>query len=473
MSPFKPWAALRRKLALLAIPLVRQTAHALGRLGTALPGEIALKIYPQLLADLSADHQLTLVTGTNGKSSVSALLAQMLRTDGQRVIHNEGGANMASGLVTALGLHRPALRQDHTQLVFEIDEAWFPKLASQLEPRYLIVSNLFRDQVDRNGDILAVRAKIARGIREAQEARADFQLILNADDPYVASLASEVGPAAPQPVFFGLAGASGLATSALAASEAADPGEASYPCPSCGATLTYQNRFYDHMGLYHCSACGFSHPSVDLCIGPGPEAGHYLLSYQAQEIDLDLGQRQNYVLANLAAASLAALELGVKGQTVRQVAQKPELLPGRDELVDLGQGRQAQIRLVKNPVGLSLGLQALELDPGVTGLLLMVNNQESDGRDISWLQEVNYQPLLAVQDRLAFVLVSGSRASDLGQILRERGLSPDLIRLESSIEEAWQQASDLLPAGQKLLVLPNYTPMWALQKILADRPRGA
>ncbi|MDD7401442.1 MAG: Mur ligase family protein, partial [Clostridiales bacterium] len=121
----KAFTALRRYAALKSIPLLHQTAQLLGRLGTAMPGEVALKIYPSLLADLCQGQAVTLVTGTNGKSSVSALLAQMLRESGLSVIHNAGGANMASGLVTALGLQSKDLAQDQAKLVFEIDEAWF------------------------------------------------------------------------------------------------------------------------------------------------------------------------------------------------------------------------------------------------------------------------------------------------------------------------------------------------------------
>lgn len=430
----------------------------MGRLGTAMPGEIALKIYPPLLAELCASKPVTLVTGTNGKSSVSALLAKMLRSADLPVIHNTGGANMASGLVTALGLHRKELTQAETRLVFEIDEAWFAKLAPEIKPSCLLVTNLFRDQVDRNGDVLAVREKIAQGIRLAQEANPQFKLMLNADDPYVSSLAKELRDQT-NVLYFGLAWP--------AASEEQDsPRPSSYPCPICGAALSYSRQTYDHTGVYSCPSCGFGHPEADLTISRARQAGSYLLHYQELSVDLNLGDRQDYMLYNLAAASLAALQQGAELTSLVQAAQAQETLAGRDELLDLGQYRQAQIRLVKNPVGLSLGLEALAADTAVTGLCIMVNNQESDGQDISWLQEVNYQPLLACQDRLDFILLSGSRAEDLAQVLKSRGIKPDLLKVETSVGESWQKAQALLEPDHKLMVLPNYTTMWELQAIL-------
>lgn len=436
----------------------------MGRLGTALPGEIALKIYPPLLAELCAQKPVTLVTGTNGKSSVSALLAQMLRAAGLPVIHNTGGANMASGLVTALGLHREDLAQAEARSVFEIDEAWFAKLAPEIKPSCLLVTNLFRDQVDRNGDVQAVRDKIAQGIRLAQGQAPHFQLILNADDPYVASLAHELPDKSA--LFFGLAWPQACLQAFGTSARLQDL--PSYVCPLCGADLVYRQRSYDHVGLYHCSQCSFTRPQPDLTLRPGQEAGLYMLEYQGQDLELQLGPRQDYMLYNLAAAALAALQQGAELASLARPAQEQEGLAGRDELVDLGQDRQAQIRLVKNPVGLSLGLEAMASDSAITGLCIMVNNKESDGQDISWLQEVNYQPLLGCQDRLDFILLSGSRAEDLSKVLKAQGCKADLLQVEPQVGEAWTKLQDLLKEGSKLMVLPNYTTMWELQAILKE-----
>ena len=458
----KAFTALRRYAALKSIPLLHQTAQLLGRLGTAMPGEVALKIYPSLLADLCQGQAVSLVTGTNGKSSVSALLAQMLRESGLSVIHNAGGANMASGLVTALGLQSKDLAQDQAKLVFEIDEAWFAKLAPTLKPTCLVVTNLFRDQVDRNGDVLAVREKLAQGIRLALKEQPHLQLILNADDPYVASLATEVQD--PAPLFFALDWLEDDSQNQVNAEQA--KGQKAYACPLCGSDLTYQQRSYDHVGLYHCPACGFSRPQPDLSLKSSSKVGLYQMTYQGQTSQLDLGTKQDYVLYNLAAASLAALHQGADLAHVLEAGQRQESLAGRDQVLALNQERQAQIRLVKNPVGLSLGLKALASDPDARGLCLMINNQESDGRDISWLKEVDYQPLLACASRLDFILLSGSQASVLAEILQERGIPADRLRLEPQVGEAWQQAQALLTPGHKLFILPNYTAMWELQGLL-------
>lgn len=440
---------IQRRLALGLALFLRAILQLLGRQATSFPGKVALLIYPDFLRDLAYGRRLTVVTGTNGKSTISYLLAEILRDSGYIVLHNSSGANMEDGLVSAAIAEHEKLK-GHADLVFEIDEAWFAKLAAKLNADFIVISNLFLDQVDRNGDIFAVRKKLLKAIKDSPEA----VLILNADDPHVASMAQESENAVK---YFGI-------DSELMYPAEQNPQSA---CPICTQQLTYEVSSYDKLGVYQCQHCDLSYPQPDLILSKQDEK--HLLIYREQETSsqetaLNLLNPPCYQLYNFAAACLTALCLDAQASNCVEVLEKFRSISGRNEAVKWSKNREYCLTLVKNAVGFSLSLEKLN-SQNYRHVLLAVNNKENDGRDTSWLAEIDFSPLKN-NPKEGLIVLSGSCAKELSEQVKKWLPREKELILEPNIATALALLDAKIPAGEKLYILPNYTAMLELKAIL-------
>lgn len=442
---------LRGHLAVAAGRVSRRMLRLLGRGATALPGNLALRIDPGLLRHLTADRQVFLVTGTNGKTTSVRVLCDILRAAGRTVITNPSGANLGSGLTTMLIAHTRELRKSRSggpplSLVFEIDEAYFAKLAADLNPQVCLVTNFFRDQLDRFGELQHTRDLIARGL-----AGTKATAVLCADDSLCASLGRE------QPersLYFGMDTA-GMQPPAEAQSQE------SVFCPFCQTRYDYQAIAYGHLGAFSCSGCGFARPRPDLCFQVSRSdqlSQDLILTYQDQPAEARLSVPGVHNAYNATGAVLAALAAGLPLETCLTALGQVEAAFGRMERFQAGD-REVCLILVKNPVGMDRALEFVGQADDYGGMMFLLNANDPDGRDVSWIWDAAFEEYLP-DGPLA---VSGQRADDLALRLYYAGRPADSITVNPDVVTLFDQVLSGCPAGRCLYILPNYTAMLDLR----------
>ena len=416
--------------------------------GTTLPGKILWKVDPaavDVLAGRLSDG-VALVSATNGKTTTTAMAAEILGRD--RLAWNAAGANLMSGLASALAGAGSA-----TLGLFEVDEATLPEAIARMRPRVVALGNLFRDQLDRYGELEIV----ADRWRSAVGGLADEAvLVVNADDPVVADLAEGRLRA----LRFGLDDprhSHGLP-------HAAD----SKYCLRCGAPYDFAAVYVGHLGDYRCPACGHRRPELDVAVRHielrGLRASRFELATRDGDVVVELELPGLYNVYNAAAASALTLALGASLNDVREGLARFSAAFGRFERIPSG-GKSVVLLLIKNPAGANEVVRTLET--GVPPVLVIALNDEiADGRDVSWIWDVDFEPLL---ERASLIVATGERAAELGLRLTYGGLPASALEVIPSLEKALDRGLGLIEAGTELVVLPTYTAMLALRAILAGR----
>jgi UDP-N-acetylmuramyl tripeptide synthase len=365
---------------------------------------------------------------------------------------------MAGGVATALlDASSGGERIDGRLGLFEVDELWLARVAAELRPRAILLGNLFRDQLDRYGELDA----IADSWREVLLA-SDAQAVLNADDPLLADLGRERDGV----VYFGVQDDS-LALPGLA--HAADAKH----CRNCGAPYIFDAVYLGHLGRYHCPSCGRARPEPEVLAGNvrlhGVRSADFTLTTRegSAEVKLALPGLYNVYNALAAAALASSLGVGLAGIVAGLQSTRPAF--GRAETVTLSsaQGpRELQILLVKNPAGANEVLRTLMLEDGSHDLLGILNDQIADGRDVSWIWDADFELLAG---RIASVVCSGNRAADLAARLKYAGVERQRIRIVPELSAALAAAAADSPRERPLYALPTYTAMLALRELLASR----
>lgn len=431
--------------------------------GTNLPGTLARRVAPNVLRALSGalPQGVILLSGTNGKTTTSRMLADILQAAGLQVLHNRAGANLIEGLTTtALAATDWRGRSQAHIGLFEVDEAALPQALDETRPRLVVIHNLFRDQLDRYGEIDSI-AQAWRGALATLPATAT--VLLNADDPAVANLGHGLTA---QVRYYGLEDAR-HATGSVA--HIAD----SQFCQRCGQRYAYPLAFYAHIGHYHCPACGHQRPETQVALARldlhGAVGSQLYLRYPGGALELALPLPGLYNAYNACAAFAAALALGLSPAVARHTLEHFSAAFGRIERVDAG-GTPLLIALIKNPVGASETVRML-LNAGDSAqadlhLLIVINDRLADGTDVSWLWDADFELLAG---RVAHVTVAGTRAADMAVRLKYAGLEPGLLTTSPTLDAALEHARKGLPAGTTLFALPTYTAMLELRELLATR----
>jgi UDP-N-acetylmuramyl tripeptide synthase len=438
--------------------------------GTALPGLIAERVAPGLLAHLSGQLPggVAVVTGTNGKTTTSHMMAAILARAGRRPVRNASGSNLSRGIVGALASRADWLgRLDNGAAngtagpavgLFETDEAAFAHVVPAVHPSVVVVANLFRDQLDRYGEVDSVAA-IWRDVLAAY--RRPVCLALNADDPTVAALARPAG-AAGSTLYFGVddvrRGHPGL-------DHAAD----AKVCPHCGALLDYPVCFYGHLGHYRCPN-GHQRPAPDvraISVEPQGFAGTDLtVATPAGEMTVRLPLPGLYNVYNALAATAGSLALGLSLDAVRGGLAGFTAAFGRFERVMVGT-QLVYLVLAKNPVGMNEALRTLFADGQPKHLLIALNDLDADGRDVSWIWDADFEP---VAGHVAGLTVAGRRADDLAVRLKYAGATlPGGVTVLPDLALALDRALAATPAGAALHCVLTYTAMLDLRQVLTAR----
>lgn len=406
------------------------------------PGKIGLYVDPQLIADLRTRIRegSVVVVGTNGKTTVTNLLADAFEAAGKTVACNRTGANLDSGVATAL---LQAYAADWG--VFESDELWLAKVVPQLRPDFVVLLNLFRDQLDRMGEIDHIQAAIA----QALEASPETTLVYNADDPFCQAVAEQVGNARTP---FGFDEDLGLAQNTIA--------DASM-CQRCDSLLEYEWRQYGQLGAFHCPNCGFrrERPVYAAHGATVTEKGaSFSLRHAGGNATVNVPFAGTYMLYNALAAYAAAGSCGIAYPHVDRAIGAFEPDNGRLQRYEID-GRRVLLNLAKNPTGFNQNLRIVMGEPGPKAAAFFINDKEADGHDVSWLWDVDFQELARAEDLTVFA--GGIRRNDMQVRLKYAGIDADLV---DGAEDFLEKAGAIQPDAS-LFLIANYT---ALPNVKAE-----
>jgi UDP-N-acetylmuramyl tripeptide synthase len=419
--------------------------------GMTIPGKLLSKLDPGAIDRLAArlPAGTAAVSATNGKTTTAAMAAEILRPR-FRLAHNRSGANLVSGVASTL------LAAENAELgLFEVDEAALPEVLRRICPRAVCLGNLFRDQLDRYGELELVAERWREAVRRLP---GETELLVNGDDPPLGALAD----AHEHSVVFGLDDPR-LARPSL--QHAAD----SKYCVRCGHPYDYAAAYVGHLGDYHCPNCGHARPPLDV-VGRSVE----LHGLERAEFDLVTPEgTRRVVLAlpglynvyNALGAATLARALGASLDEIAAGLSRFVAAFGRFERIPVG-SKRLLLLLIKNPAGANEAVRTL-VDGGAPRVVVIaLNDAIADGRDVSWIWDVDFELLLACLDTL---VATGERAAELALRYKSAGLDDCRIVVDPELARALDRGLELTPDGDELVVLPTYTAMLALQRLLAER----
>jgi UDP-N-acetylmuramyl tripeptide synthase len=442
---------LRAQVALARA--ARALARRLGRSGgTTAPGRLLLRLEPRALERLAPrlEGGAVMVSATNGKTTTAAMVAGIMERAGRPMVHNRAGSNMHWGVATAL---LDAGRVPGEVGLLEVDEAWLGPVARALDARLLVLSNLFRDQLDRYGELDVVADRWADLVAE-RDGRSRF--VLNADDPLVADLGRERSGV----TYFGIEDDSQRLASMQHAAD-------SKRCRRCGASYDYEAVYLGHLGRYRCPRCGRERPRPDVAAVSvelrGMAGSDVVIRTPRGELTASLPLPGLYNVYNALGAAATGLELGATLEQVRAGLEGMAAVFGRDERIRLGETEVA-ILLIKNPTGANEVLRTLGLEPGPLDLWLALNDRIADGRDVSWVWDADFE-LLAGRARR--IICSGTRAEEMALRLKYAGIEAP-IAVDRDVGRSLD-AAVAAADGAGVFALPTYTALLELRETLASR----
>ena len=425
--------------------------------GTSLPGKLLLRLEPDAIGELAArlPNGSAVISATNGKTTTATICASILERAGRTLVHNRAGANMAGGIAaTLLSAARSHGRITGDAGLFEVDEFWLDTVTRQVKPQALLLSNLFRDQLDRYGELETIAERWAQVVATLPDATA---LVLNADDPLIADL----GRGRANVTYFG------VDDDALALPEMQHASDSKH-CRRCGAPYRYDAIYLGHLGHYHCPNCGQERPAptvrAEQITLHGTSAATFMLATPQGQRSVFLRLPGLYNVYNALGATALCLALGVSLDVIVSGLQAATAAFGRAETVTLAD-TTLQILLIKNPAGANEILRTLTLESDQLDLLAVLNDNIADGRDVSWVWDADFELL---SPRVRSVVCSGSRAAELAVRLMYAGVPRSALSVVTDLPAALDQAIAQAQGG-RVFVLPTYTALLALRDELVSR----
>ncbi len=445
-------------MKIAAARAVGELARRAGRGGgTSLPGKVLMRLEPDAITELAGrlPQGSAVISATNGKTTTAAMAAAILERAGIRLVHNRAGANMAGGVAsTLLSASRSGRRIDGELGLFELDEFWVDRVTPQLRPRALLLSNLFRDQLDRYGELETIADRWAIVVATLPP---DVRLVLNADDPLIADLGRERSGA----LYFG------VEDDSVALAEMQHASDSKH-CRRCGAAYVYETVYLGHLGHYRCPSCGQQRPVPSIAAERielrGTRAAAFRLRTPEGTRDVELPLPGLYNVYNALGAATLCLSLGIALDDVVAGLEAVTAAFGRAEVVRIGD-TEASILLVKNPAGANEILRTLALESGDLDVLAILNDRTADGHDVSWVWDADFEVLAG---RVRHVTCAGTRAAELALRFKYAGVPEDRLVVIPSLAAALDAAVTDTADG-RLFVLPTYTALLELREELAAR----
>jgi len=452
---------LRTSAAVIAGKAAAAASRLLGRGGgTAIAGLIAERIDPGIVRGLAAQagQGAIAVTGTNGKTTTSLMLNRIAHEAGLSPLHNRSGSNLMRG-VAAMLVEDASIAGEIPEAarrfaILEVDEATLPEIARSVPLRAAVFTNLFRDQLDRYGEVDTVARSWQRALGAAPE---EMTCVLNADDPAVAHLGRN---AHGRVLYYGV---DDVAAGGPAVEHASD----FRTCLQCGAELRYDVTFYGHIGHWRCDACGNQRPRPDISVTQvtlGEDTTALAISFPDGGLKVALPLSGLYNAYNALAAAAGAFALGLPRDAIVRALEGFEAAFGRQERFSI-EGRDVRVLLGKNPTGLNQVLHSIAAQPGRKRILFFLNDGIADGRDVSWIWDADYE---TIQPRTEWTLAAGTRAEELALRLKYAGFGDD-VPVERDTSAAVRRALDATPAGGTVYVVPTYTAMLEVRDLLAQK----
>ncbi len=425
----------------------------MGRGATSLPGKLALKIDPHYLKTLSSGVKTVVLTGTNGKTTSTHIVAQALENAGQKAFYNRSGANLIQGITTEFATNSSiAGRPRCSYAVIECDEGALRRVCEGLDPDVVVVTNVFRDQLDRYGEVMHTRDNILAGLKNSPHAH----VLLNADCSITASLADEIDN---EVSYYGV-------DCEIYPKRVPDLSDATH-CIKCGTAYTYDYATYAHLGGFRCPQCGYCRPQCEVAVEDIVERGtndctlRMRVGQQVSTVHADVPA--DYDIYNCAAAVAALVAFGLPVQDAFNAIGHFKHGFGRGEVFDLGSAK-VRLMLMKNPAGCNQIINLLLNEPDEhMGLTCILNDQDCDGTDVSWIYDAHWEVIAAAKDSALF---AGDRAEDMALRLKYAGMPAAGI----AIEKDYDKLIDLLAAaGHDTTVVANYSAMMEFRKHIAAR----
>jgi len=457
---------LRLSAAILAARAAQYASRLTGRGGgSTVPGVIARRVDPRVLAGISSrlPRGAAALTGTNGKTTTTRMVGRIFDAAGLWAVNNSTGANLVTGVTAAVVADASVSGRPRAGIgLFEVDEASVPRVAAEARLSTLAVLNLFRDQLDRYGELAYTGKVIASAFGDLPEGGS---VVLNADDPLVASLGRRTSRA--NPVYFGVD------------EPALDTGELQHvadskDCPVCGTALDYDLVYMGHVGTYRCPNCDFARPQLSYRASnlrmDGPRGTDFRLETPSGSRELRLDLPGLYNVYNALAAAAVAGESGVGVEEIARGIEGFGGAFGRVEKIQAGD-REVFLLLIKNPVGFNEILRTFVASSGDTrgaeNVLIAINDRDADGRDVSWLWDVDFEMLAEARPAGGRPFtVSGIRAGDMAVRLKYADLPVGEV-IEDR-KQSIKRAIEATPPGEMLYVLPTYTAMLEIRQTLSE-----
>ncbi len=417
--------------------------------GTTFPGRVALKIDSSILSKVSKGYKVILVTGTNGKTTTTSMIYNIIKEKGFSVITNNTGANLYAGIVTTfVENYKFSKNNEGKYAIIEVDEANLKYITEHITPEVITVTNLFRDQLDRYGEVYTTLTKILEGVVKVPESK----LVLNGDE----SLLGKLDVKNPS-VFYGF-------NTAISENKEIDVNADSKFCKFCKTPYSYNFVTYNHLGDYFCTGCGYTHPKNTYAVDHILELTAESSTVKFGDLEVLISQSGAYNIYNALCAYAITKELGIDDATIKASLESQGSSFGRQEIINID-GIETKIILVKNPAGYNQALDTLCLNNEEFSSAFLLNDNYADGTDISWIWDVNFEKLKDVP--LNEVFISGSRAYDMAVRLKTAGLSTENFKIETEYEALTEQIKN--GKNKKLYILATYTAMINYRKYLHSK----
>lgn len=435
---------MRKLLAIWAAKISAVAGRLIGKKSSSSPGVIALKICPDLISRLSKNitHGVIVTCGTNGKTTTNNLLNTALLKCGYTTVCNNLGANMVGGIATAFALAadlKGGLKADWA--VLEVDEASARRVFAHIKPNYMVITNLFRDQLDRYGEIdITVNL-----LNEAIDMANNVKLILNGDDP----LTAQFGDGRDAKYF-------GISEKVLPQIDETKEGQF---CVKCGHEMKYNYFHYSQLGDYSCENCGNKRPAIDFDVTNVNLSGSMKFTVNGS-VNIDVNYRGFYNIYNILAvySALSVMGINTDGFNAMLADYKPQI--GRMELIDLG--KPVILNLAKNPAGFNQAIQTVMLDKRKKDIIVAINDLANDGRDVSWLWDVDFDKLS--DENLNTLITTGIRLYDISLRFKYADVKVDYItkNMKQAINRCLSTDSEVC------YVLVNYTALYPTQTTMLE-----
>ncbi|MEG1257165.1 Mur ligase family protein [Clostridium sp.] len=433
-------------IAIITSKVILKLSNTLFKGGSNFPGKIALALDKNILSTVTKGYKVILVTGTNGKTTTTSMIYNILLKDGKKVVTNGTGANMNTGIVASfISNYRFINKNQDTYAVIEVDEAYLKLITENLKPEIITVTNLFRDQLDRYGEVHTTYRKILEGIHKTP----NTLLVLNGDE----SLLGKIDVLNPT-LYYGF-------NTPINESTTLSVNADSKFCKFCKTPYSYEFITYNHLGKYFCANCGYERPNlkykVDEIIDLNSSGSEVIINNEQYSIN----QSGEYNIYNGLCALSVTKELGINSESIKTSLCNQKSSFGRQESININ-GKELKIILVKNPAGYNQALNTILLNNNPINLALMLNDNYADGTDVSWIWDVDFEKLTELE--IKDIIISGIRLYDMAIRLKTANLNEDNFKLCESDEELLN--SILNTEEDTTYVLVTYTAMLHLRKLL-------